>query len=267
MVTRRQNGTVSLSAALALVTIVAGGLLAWQVTQVGDFTSLWLTPDQQARRAYEALEFREAWERFEDPEWKGIAAYDSGLYEESAEAFGRIATAAGFYNRGNAFMKSGAYGKAIVAYEQAVADAPEWVEAQENLELATYTLEYIERVREQSDTGDESELSADDYVFDNTKERGLEVEITEQSTIEMESAAKWMRGVDTETRDFLRTRFAGPRNHLVGEQRGAGAVAAGGAGAGGAGVSDRRGSRGAHGNRAGADMVHAAARLPTVRAC
>ena len=25
--------------------------------------------------------------------------------------------------------------------------------------------------------------------------------------IEMESAEKWMRGVDTETRDFLRTRF------------------------------------------------------------
>jgi Ca-activated chloride channel family protein len=207
MVTRRQRGAVSFTFALALVTLVAGGALAWQMTQVGDFASLWLTPDQQARRAYEGLEFREAWERFEDPAWKGAAAYDSGLYEESAAAFGRIATAEGFYNRGNAFMKGGSYGKAIVAYEQAVAEAPDWVEARENLELATYTLEYIERVREQSDTGDESELSADDYVFDNTKQRGLEVEITEQSTIEMESAEKWMRGVDTETRDFLRTRF------------------------------------------------------------
>jgi Ca-activated chloride channel family protein len=207
MVTRRQNAAVSFTAALVLVTLVAGGALAWQMTQVGDFASLWLTPDQQARRAYESLEFREAWERFEDPAWKGAAAYDSGLYEEAAAAFGRIATAEGFYNRGNAFMKAGSYGKAIVAYEQAVAEAPDWVEARENFELATYTLEYIERAREQSDTGDESELSADDYVFDNTKERGLEVEITEQSTIEMESAEKWMRGVDTETRDFLRTRF------------------------------------------------------------
>jgi hypothetical protein len=33
------------------------------------------------------------------------------------------------------------------------------------------------------------------------------MEITDQSTIEMESAEKWMRGVDTETSDFLRTRF------------------------------------------------------------
>jgi len=192
---------------LILVSLLAAMAFAWQFSRVGDFELLWLTPDQQARRAYEGLEFREAYERFEDPAWKGVAAYDSGLYEESAAAFGRIPTAVGFYNRGNAFMKARDYGKAIVAYEQAVAEAPDWVEARENLELATYTLEYIERVREQSDTGDESELSADDYVFDNTKDRGLEVEITQQSTIELESAEKWMRGVDTETSDFLRTRF------------------------------------------------------------
>jgi Ca-activated chloride channel family protein len=190
-----------------VVTLLAATALAWQFSRVGDFTLLWLTPDQQARRAYEGLDFPAAYERFEDPAWKGVAAYDSGLYEDSAAAFGRIPTAVGFYNRGNAFMKARAYGKAIVAYEQAVAEAPDWVEARENLELATYTLEYIERVREQSDTGDESELSADDYVFDNTKDRGLEVEITQESTIEMESAEKWMRGVDTETSDFLRTRF------------------------------------------------------------
>ena len=190
-----------------LVSLLAATAFAWQFSRVGDLELLWLTPDQQARRAYEALEFREAYEQFEDPAWKGVAAYDSGLYEESAANFGRIPTAVGFYNRGNAFMKARDYSKAIVAYEQAVAEAPDWVEAQENLELATYTLEYIERVREQSDTGDESELGADDYVFDNTKDRGLEVEITQQSTIELESAEKWMRGVDTETSEFLRTRF------------------------------------------------------------
>ena len=204
---KEQKSRISFSVAVLIVTLIAGGALVWQTTQVGNFISLWLTPDQQARLAYEALEFRDAYERFEDPAWKGVAAYSSGLYEESAAAFGRIAAAEGFYNRGNAFMKSGSYGKAIVAYEQAVTEAPDWVEAQENLSLAVYTLEYIERAREQSDTGDESELSADDYVFDNTQERGLEMEITEQSTIEMVSAEKWMRGVDTETSDFLRTRF------------------------------------------------------------
>jgi Ca-activated chloride channel family protein len=190
-----------------IVTLLAAVALTWQFSRSGDFESLWSTPDQQARRSYEKLEFAEAYERFEDPAWRGVAAYDSGLYSESAEEFGRLPSAVGFFNRGNSFMKGREYAKAIVAYQQAVDESPDWIEAQENLELAKYTLEYIERVREQSDTGDESELSADDYVFDNTKERGLEVEITDQSTIELESAEKWMRGVDTDTRDFLRTRF------------------------------------------------------------
>lgn len=202
-----QRGSMHFGVALTLVTVVAAAALAWQTWRAGDFMLLWLTPDQQARLAYERLEFPEAYEIFEDPAWKGVAAYDSGLYAESAANFGRLPTAEGFYNRGNAFMKGREYGKAIVAYDQAVAEAPDWTEARENFALATYTLEYIERAREQSDTGDESELSADDYVFDNTQDRGVEMEITQQSTIELESAEKWMRGVDTDTSDFLRTRF------------------------------------------------------------
>ena len=207
MVSASQGKAFGAVAQLLVATAAAAAVLAWLTLTTGDFASLWLSNDQQARRAYEALEFQDAFERFEDPAWKGVAAYRSGLYAESAAAFGRLGTAQGFYNRGNAFMKGREYAKAITAFEQAVAEAPDWAEARENLELATYTLEYIERSREQSDTGDESELSADDYVFDNTKERGRDMEITRESTIELESAEKWMRSVDTETRDFLRSRF------------------------------------------------------------
>ena len=192
---------------LAVVTVlgaIALGVAGWRS---GDFSALWLTPDQQGRLAYENLEFSEAADLFEDPMWKATAAYASGRYTEAADTFGRIPNAEGFYNRGNAFMKGREYGKAITAYEQAVADAPEWIESAENLQLSRYVLEYIEGTREQLDTGDESELGADDYKFDNTRERGLEMIITQQSTIELESADKWMRSVDTEISDFLRTRF------------------------------------------------------------
>ena len=51
------------------------------------------------------------------------------------------------------------------------------------------------------------EIGADDYVFDNNRKRGQETEITRESAIEAQSAEKWMRSVNTDTRDFLRTRF------------------------------------------------------------
>ena len=193
---------------IAIVTAVAAVALVVLAERRGDFTALWLTPDQQGRLAYENKEFSAAADLFEDPVWTGRAAYAAGRYTEAAAAFARIPTAEGFYNRGNALMKAREYRQAILSYEQAVAEAPDWPEAAENLRLARHVLEYIERAREQSDTGDESELGADDVQFDNTQERGKEIVITQESTIEAESAEKWMRSVDTETRDFLRFRFA-----------------------------------------------------------
>ena len=193
---------------IATVTAVAAVALVVLAERRGDFTALWLTPDQQGRLAYENKEFSAAADLFEDPVWTGRAAYAAGRYPEAAAAFARIPTAEGFYNRGNALMKAREYRQAILSYEQAVAEAPDWPEAAENLRLARHVLEYIEGVREQSDTGDESELGADDVQFDNTQERGKEIVITQESTIEAESAEKWMRSVDTETRDFLRFRFA-----------------------------------------------------------
>lgn len=198
---------MNLAKQIAVITAVAVLVLIGFGWKSGDFWSLWLTPDQQGRRAYENLQFADAAEKFEDPAWKGTAEYAVGRYVEAAGTFGRIPTAVGFYNRGNAFLKGREYAKAITAYEQAVAEEPDWTVAAQNLELATYILDYIENVREQSDTGDESELGADEYKYDKKKEGGTEMVITEQSTIELASAEKWMRTVDTETRDFLRTRF------------------------------------------------------------
>ena len=192
---------------LAVVTVLGAMALGVAGWRTGDFSALWLTPDQQGRLAYEDREFSAAAEVFEDPMWKATAAYADGRYTEAADTFGRIPNAEGFYNRGNAFMKGREYAKAIAAYEQAVVEAPEWTQAAENLRLAKYVLDYIERSREQSDTGDESELGADDFKFDNTQEKGKEILITQESTIELESADKWMRSVDTEISEFLRTRF------------------------------------------------------------
>ncbi len=193
---------------MAIVTAVAAVALVVLAERHGGVTAVWLTPDQQGRLAYENKQFSAAADLFEDRMWKGRAAYAAGRYMEAAAAFARLPTAEGFYNRGNSLMKAREYHQAILSYEQAVAEAPDWPEAAENLRLARHVLEYIERAREQSDTGDESELGADDVKFDNTEERGKEIVITQESTIEAESAETWMRSVDTETRDFLRLRFA-----------------------------------------------------------
>lgn len=192
---------------LALVTVVALLALAREAAGVQGLVDLWLTRDQQGALAFRDRDYARALERFEDPAWQGVAAYRGGRYEAAAAAFGRLPGAEGFYNRGNALYRGRDYRGAVKAFEQAVAMAPAWTEAGDNLALARWTRDYIEAQREQSDTGDESELGADDVTFDNEDNRGKAIEITRESTIEKQSAEKWMRTVDTRTADFLRTRF------------------------------------------------------------
>ena len=201
----RRRGELSLIVQLGFVTAIALGSLFWMKGS-GELIDLFLTNDQQGRVAYEKPSFAEAAEKFVDPAWKGTAQYRSGQYLEAADTFVRLDSAEGFFNRGNAYMRAFEFRKAITSYEQAVADAPDWQEAQENLELARYTLDYIERAREQGDTG-EAGIGADDVVYDNEGERGNETEVSRDSAVEAQSAEKWMRSVDTETAEFLRSRF------------------------------------------------------------
>ncbi len=198
---------VKLSRQLMAITLALFLALGWQLGQRSAWVDLWLTPDQQGRRAYDALEFQQAAELFQDTDWAGIAHYEAGQYSEAAGLFSRSIEATAAFNRGNALMKARQYQQAIGAYEAAASAEPEWVEAQENLALARYVTDYIERAREQGDTGDESEISADGYVFDNRKNKGEEMTITSESVMEAASAEKWMRAVDTETREYLQMRF------------------------------------------------------------
>lgn len=199
-----------LSVQIALVTVVAAAALGWLIHRTEEPVTLWLTPDQRGRLAFEDKEFSAAADLFEDPMWKGTAAYAAGRYLEAADAFGRLPTAAGWFNRGDALIKGREYVQAIPSFEQAVLEDPDWPEASENLELSRYILEYLEQTRGEEGTesdGSIDELGADEYKFDKSADTGTEMQIDKDSGVNALSAEKWMRSVDSRTGDFLRSRF------------------------------------------------------------
>ena len=167
-----------------------------------------LTPDQQGRLAFKDLEFVEAADLFEDPMWHGYALYRAGKYTEAARVFARPHSAEAAFARGMAHIKGREYRDGIAAFEAALEQDPNHAAAARNLPIVRAILAYIERVREQSDTGEEAGIGADDVVFDNESGRGAETEITGNEKMKMETAEQWMRTVDTRTVDYLRIRFA-----------------------------------------------------------
>jgi Ca-activated chloride channel family protein len=173
-----------------------------------DMVDWFLTPDQQGRLAYQQSDYERAAELFTDPLWRGYALYRDGQYEEAAEVLIRVETAEAAFIQGMAYVKSRSYRDGARAFQTALDRDPNYPQAAGNLAVAQEIVAYIERVQEQSDTGQEEE--ADDVVFDNEDDRGTEtqMEVPQEDGEGLLTTEQWMNTVDTRTGDFLRQRFA-----------------------------------------------------------
>jgi Ca-activated chloride channel family protein len=105
-----------------------------------EWRDLWLTPDQQAQRALQAGDAKQAAERFRDPAWKAAAEYKAGDYGQAAKDLAKLDTAAGQYNRGNALANQGALEDALKAYDRALQLDPKNEDAAYNRKLVEEAL-------------------------------------------------------------------------------------------------------------------------------
>ncbi|HYP69401.1 MAG TPA: VWA domain-containing protein, partial [Variovorax sp.] len=99
------------------------------------FIDLWLTRDQQGRRAFEHDDFAKAAALFEDPMWRGIALYRAQRFGEAIESFALVDSAESDFNQGNALARQKRFAEAATRYEQALKRRPDWPEASANLAL------------------------------------------------------------------------------------------------------------------------------------
>ncbi len=195
----------------AAVFLLALGLWAPQPARAEGPVDWFLTPDQQGRLAYQRNDFGRAAELFVDPLWRGYALYRDGQYETAVEVLERVETAQASFIQGMALIKSRSYRDGVRAFEEALQRDPDYPGAAENLAVAREIVDYVERVREQSDTGEEAGIGADEVVFDNEAARGQDTEMEVPQEGEGETPLtrqQWMNTVDTRTADFLRQRFA-----------------------------------------------------------
>lgn len=199
--------------------VIAALLLTQPASQArADGIADWFfTPDQRGRLAFERGDFRAASEAFTDPLWRGYALYRDGQYADAAEVLTRVETAEAAFIQGMAHLRSRGYRDGVRAFETAVSRDPEYPNAAENLETARAIVAYVEEAQEQSDTGEDRGIGADDVVFDNESGKGEDtvISVPEDRAEALLSADQWMTTVDTRTGDFLKSRFALERGRFV----------------------------------------------------
>ena len=151
------------------VGVVFLGLLLPQVSHAWSWEHLWERADQQAMKALEQNDPKKAATLFEQADWKGIAEYRAGEYEQAEQAFSGVDSPDGHYNRGNALAKLGKYQEAMASYQATLTQQPSHEDAQHNFDLLKKLLE-----NEQSQSSQGSESPSSDSSSDHQQPKGDE---------------------------------------------------------------------------------------------
>ena len=175
------------------------GSAGWRLAE------LWLTRDQQGRLAFERGDFKEAAQRFEDPMWRGVAAYRAGDWDAAVDAFASLETADALYNLGNAHARRGDLVLAVKAYGQALERRPGWREATENRDRIAALIPAPKVAGRDDETARwEPNEPADEIRFDDKGKLGKQgkLELSDRQMSEI-----WLRGLTTSPGAFLREKF------------------------------------------------------------
>src|SRR5690606_23469603 len=129
---------------------------------------LWQTRDQQGAALFEQDPAAAA-QRFNDPAWRGSAAYRAGDFQGAASAFEQApASAENLYNLGNALAQNGQLQEALQAYDQALQQQPDLSAAQRNRAKVEELLQQQEQQQQQSGDNQSGEnQSGDNQSGDN----------------------------------------------------------------------------------------------------
>lgn len=168
---------------------------------------LFLTADQQGQRLMDQGKYTEAADVFEDPMRKGVALYRAGEFKKAEMEFRQLDTPEAHYNRGNCLVFLGLYEEASKSYGRALELRPEWEEAKSNRTIAEHRAKMLERTG--GDMGDQK-IGADEIQFDKPNDnKGQETVVEDPKEMQQQDIqALWLRRVQTNPADFLKSKFA-----------------------------------------------------------
>ena len=130
-------------------------------SQALTWKDLWQTPDQQGQQLLEQGDATQAAEAFDDPNWKAVANFRAGNYDQAAAGFATSENTDSLYNLGNALALQEDFEGALAAYNQVIEKNPEHEDAAFNKQIIEQMMQQQEQQNQQQ-SGDQSQNQEQD---------------------------------------------------------------------------------------------------------
>lgn len=110
-------------------------------TMAMNWTDLWLRPDQQGLRLLTQGKAEQAAHVFQNSQWRGVALYRAGHYQQALQQFRQQDSAEARYNQANALALQGDYQTALDLYQAVLKMMPQHADAKYNYNIIQQLLQ------------------------------------------------------------------------------------------------------------------------------
>jgi len=171
----------------------------------GRMDRLFVRADQVGYKAYVKKEYVKAAENFENLSFKGASYFRDASFKEAKSVYQNLSSKESHYNLGNLYVMLGEYDNTITAYELALQIAPDFQKAKDNIRIAKAR----KILKEPENDGQQGvgELGADEIVFDNKKNKGVDDNQSAQKEASTGNQ-NWLDRLQTGPKDFLKNKFS-----------------------------------------------------------
>ena len=201
-------------------------LLPAPQAQAFDWHALWQNPKQQAKRllfdkkivaeptepmkpaTQKSIEQLAGKTSLQDSQWQGMIAYRLQQYPLAIELFSQSDSAEAWYNRGNALAQSGAYDKAIDAYETALQKRPGFADALYNLQVIQQALQaQINAAKSMQLTLAEQPEDTEKSGQDEQEKQVGTVKLTTREKEQQAYETQWLKSIPDDPSGLWRRKF------------------------------------------------------------
>lgn len=170
--------------------------------QAGMLADAFMTADQQGRWAFERQHYPAAAKQFNDPYWRGLAAYQAAEFKLALASFAKLGSPEAYFYLGNSHARLHHYPQALSAYAEALRLQPEFAQAQFNQALVAELQRQFEADQQVAPDDDPDQEQFDDQGKPGDK--GEKVMLNGPKEV---SAELWLRNLNTSPAGFLKQKF------------------------------------------------------------